>query len=72
MRLTMLGRLKHILVPESSAFEFERPLESWKYTNHQVCIKFQQNLFKHVVGHFVLRHINLLIIFGIRRNRLSS
>ena len=43
-----------------------------KNTNDQVLIKFQQNCLKQKVGQFVLRSIKLLILFGIRRNCLSS
>jgi len=39
---------------------------------HQVWIIFQQNWFKYEVGLFVLRYINLLILFGIKKNCLSS
>jgi hypothetical protein len=40
--------------------------------NYQVLIKFQQNWFKQQVGPFVLRSINLLILFRIKRNCLTS
>jgi len=40
--------------------------------NHQVMIKYQQNGFKQGVEQFVVRFINLLFLFGIRRNCLRS
>jgi hypothetical protein len=33
-------------------------------------IKFQQNCLKQEIGHFILRFINLLVLFGVRRNCL--
>ena len=35
-------------------------------------IKFQRNLLKHEVGQLIMRSKNLLILFGIRKNFLSS
>jgi hypothetical protein len=43
-----------------------------KDTNHQVLIKSQQKWLKQEAWQFVLRSINLLILFGIRRNCPSS
>jgi hypothetical protein len=40
--------------------------------NHQVLIRFQQNWLKQEVVKFALRSINLLILFGIKTNCLSS
>jgi hypothetical protein len=37
-------------VPDPNAFEFRIALISQKGTNHQVLIKFRQNLLKHRVG----------------------
>jgi hypothetical protein len=48
------------LVPEPSAFKVEMAIEKLKDTNHEILIKFGQNLFKQGVGHFILRAINLL------------
>jgi hypothetical protein len=48
-------------------------LKTWEDTNHQVLIKFRQTWSKQeVVIHYVLRSINLLILFGIRKNCHSS
>jgi hypothetical protein len=60
------------LVPEPNAFEFELLLNSYKFTNHQILMKSQQNWLKQVAGQFAVRSIHLLILFGIRRNYLSS
>ena len=40
--------------------------------NHQMMIKYQQNGLKQGVEQFVVRFINLLFLFGIRRNCLRS
>jgi len=59
------------LVPEPSAFEFAVATVKLKSQNHQVLIKSQQNWLDQRVGQFALRSINLLSLFGIRRNCLS-
>jgi hypothetical protein len=59
------------LVPEPSALQVEMAIESLKGSNHQVLIRFQQNLLKQEVVKFAVISINLLILFGIRRNCLS-
>jgi hypothetical protein len=43
-----------------------------KGTNHQVLIRFQQNWLKKEVVKFALRSLNLLFLFGIKRNCLIS
>jgi hypothetical protein len=55
-------------VLQLSAFEIEMATEKLKNTSHQVFIKFQQNLLKQEIVKFALRSINLLILFGIKRN----
>jgi len=60
------------LVPDPSASEVELAIEKLKVTNHQVLIKYQQNLLKQGVAQFAVRFINLLFLFGIRRNCLKS
>jgi hypothetical protein len=61
------------VVPEPSAFEVDMAIEKLKKdTNHRILIKFQQNCLKQEVGQFGPRSINLLILFGIRRDCLSS
>jgi len=52
--------------------DVEMATEKLRDTNHQVLIQFQQKLLKQEVVQFILRSINLLILFGIRRNFLSS
>ena len=47
-------------------------LKRQKDTIHQVMIKSQQNWLRQGVEKFALRSINLLILFGIRRNCLTS
>ena len=60
------------LVPEPSAFEVEMVIENLKDTNHQISIRFDQHWFNQEVGQFILRSINLVVLFGIRRNCLKS
>jgi hypothetical protein len=60
------------LVPEPRFFEAELATEELKVTNQQVMIKSQQNLLRQGVVRFVMRSINLLFLFGIRRNCLWS
>ena len=59
-------------VPKQSAFEVELVTEKLKVTNHRVLIKSQQNLLKQGMEQLVMRSINLLFVFGIRRNCLRS
>ena len=67
-------RAAETLVPEPSAFEMEMFIERLK--RHKSLridqIKSQKNLLKQVIGKFSQRSINLLILFGIRRNGLRS
>jgi hypothetical protein len=60
-------RTAELLAPKPNAFEVEMAIEKVKDTNHQVLIKSQQNLLT-----VSLRSINSLILFGIRRNCVSS
>jgi hypothetical protein len=60
------------LVPEPSAFDIEMSIEKFKGTNHQLFIGFQKKLLKPNVVKFALISINLLILFGIKRNCLIS
>jgi hypothetical protein len=55
------------LVPEPSAFEFAMAIEKLKEANRQLLIKSQQG-----VEQFALKPVNLLILFGTRRNCLRS
>jgi hypothetical protein len=59
-------------VHEPRAFEFDLAIGKLKITNHQVLIKSQQKRLKQGVGQFALGSINLLFLFGIRRNCLRS
>jgi hypothetical protein len=52
--------------------EIEMAIEKLKRHKSPGIDKFQQNWLKQEVGQFVLRSINLLILFGIKRNCLSS
>jgi len=47
-----------------------RLFKSSEDTNHQVMIKSQQNCLKREIRYFALISINLLLLFGIRRNCL--
>ncbi len=60
------------LVPELNGFEVQMAIESYKYVDHQILIKFQQNWLKQGVEQIALRSINLLIVFGIRSNFLPD
>jgi len=55
------------LVPETSAFDIELAIERLKSLKSPELIKSQQG-----VEQFALRSVNLLILFGIRRNCLSG
>jgi hypothetical protein len=58
-----------LLVPEQCACEIEMAVG--EDTKHQVLIRSQQNLLKQGVEQFA-HEINKLILFGVRRNCLSS
>jgi hypothetical protein len=60
------------LVPEPSASEFEMAIEKLKKHKSPDIDQIPAELIKAEVGQFVLRSINLLILFGIKRNCLSS
>jgi len=55
-------------MPEPSALEFEMTWKAEKDTNFQVLIRFQQNRLRQRVGQFAVRYLNLLLLFGMRRN----
>jgi len=59
-------------VPEPNTFGVEMASEKPKDTNYHVLIKFQQKSLQQGVRQFILRCINLLILFGIRTNRLRN
>ena len=60
------------LVPEPSAFEVKLDIEKLK--NHKLpgIDQIPAELIKAGVGHFAVRFINLLFLFGIRRNCLMN
>jgi hypothetical protein len=61
------------LVPEPNVFEVEMAIgKRKKSTNHQVLKKSHRSGLNQGAECFVLRAINLLIIFGIRRNCRNS
>jgi len=60
------------LVPEPSAFEFEINVIKLQTHNHHLLNRFPHNLLKQGVETFAMRFLNLLILFGIRRNCLRS
>ena len=60
------------LVPEPSASEIELAVDKLKVTNRQVLIKYRLNCLKKGVEQFAWRFINLLLLFGRRRNCLKS
>ena len=72
IRLIMLGRLKHY---SRAAGAWAQCLWSWcgcwKAKKIQVISKYLQNWLKQDVGQFVLRSINLLILFKITGNCFS-
>ena len=53
-------------------FDREKYIQHNQEASHQVMIKSQQNWLNQEVEYFPLRSINLLILFGIRRNCLRS
>jgi hypothetical protein len=61
-----------VLVPDPCLFEVEIAIATLKRYKYQVVIKFRQNRFKQVVKQCGLRFMNSLILFGIRKNCLSS
>ena len=76
MDLMILGRQKYTQQNHQCLSKVSLGL-SWllkakKYTIHQVLFKSQRNWIKLGVEQFVLWSINLLILFGIRRNCLRS
>jgi len=59
-------------VTETSAFEVDLAIEKLKFTNHQVLIKSLQNGLKQGLEKFIMSSINILFLFGIRRNCLRT
>jgi hypothetical protein len=47
-------------------------LQNWRGINHQVVIKFRQNLFKLEVKYYILKSMRQLILFEIPKNCLIS
>jgi hypothetical protein len=47
-------------------------LQNWKDVNHQALNTFQGTWFKPEVKHYVVRSMNVLILFAVRNNCLSS
>ena len=61
------------LVPEPSAFEFELAIEKLKSHKSPGIDQIPAELIKAgVVGQFVVRSLNLLFLFGIKRNCLKN
>jgi hypothetical protein len=60
------------LVPESSAFEVDLAFEKIKSHKSPGVDQIPAELIKAGLGQFALRTINLLFLFGIRRNCLRS
>jgi hypothetical protein len=56
------------LVPEPSTFEVELAIEKLKSHNSPGIDQIPAELIKTGVGQFAVRSINLLFLFGIRRN----
>jgi hypothetical protein len=54
------------LMPEPSVSEYELAIEKLKVTDHQVLIKYHHNCLRQLA----VRLINLLFLFGIRKNYL--
>ena len=57
-------------MPEPSDFEFELAVGKLKSHKSPGIDQIPEELFKAEVGQFALRSINLLFLFGIRRNCL--
>ena len=60
------------LVPEPSASEIELAVDKLKVTNRQVLIKYRLNCLKRGVEQLAWRFINILLLFGRRRNCMKS
>ena len=60
------------LVPEPSALEFELAIEKLKSHKSPGIDQIQAELIKEWVEQFAIRSINLLFLFGIKRNCLRS
>ena len=60
------------LVPEPSEFEFELANEKLKKHKSPGTDQIPAELIKAAVGQFVVRSINLLFLFGIKRNCLKN
>jgi len=61
-----------LLVPEATCFEIETDIENSKDINHQVLIIFEHSWSKLEVNYYILRSVDLLILFQIRKNCHSS
>jgi len=59
-------------VPEPSAFEVELAIEKLKSHKSPGIDQIPAELIKQVVGQFVVRSINLLFLFGVKRNCLKD
>jgi len=64
--------IAELLVPGPSAFEFELAIEKLKSHKSPRIDQIPTELIKQVVGQFVVRPINLLFLFGIKRNCLKN
>ena len=60
------------LVPEPSAPEFELAIDKLKSHKSPVIDQYQQNWLKQEVEQFTWRFVNLLLLFGRKRNCLKS
>ena len=60
------------LVPEPSAFEVELAIEKLKSHRSPDIDHIPAELIKAGVGQFTIRFVNLLFLFGVRRNCLRS
>ena len=63
---------EELLVPEPSAVEFEMAVEKLKRHKSPGIDQIPAELINAEVGQFVLRSINILILFGVTRNYLRS
>ena len=61
-----------LLVPGPSAFEFQMAIETLNRHEPPGIDQIPDELFKQGVAKFVLRSINVLILFGMKRNCLRS
>ena len=64
--------IEELLVPELSAVEFEMAVEKLKRLKSSGIDQIPAELINTEVGQFILRSINLLILFGVRRIYLRS